>query len=381
MSEKQRVLFISEFAGFIGGTEKFIFESARLLAQNGRVCDMIFKTKTRGYDEFAGAFEHCLQFEDSAPLENLEYEIKTMHRTEDARFLRFALERHSPTLFVHDHIYWCPKGYKYYPFGRVNCRRTYSRTVCGLCSAAVPPRHYKNGAAEMLKRNFAEMPALNRTALEFPKFAVISDFMARELEKNGAERSRIKKVSPFVDLPEAPAGREPGEFRILFAGQHVISKGLHLLIDALSKMKSDFRADILGQGARTEFFKELAKKRGMESKLNFLGFQTDPSPHFARADVVAFPSLWQEPFGLVGIEAMANAKAVVGFDVGGISEWLKDGVNGILVKERDVSAFAEALDALAHDAARRERMGEAGREMAAERFSKEQFLKSFLLLK
>ena len=82
----------------------------------------------------------------------------------------------------------------------------------------------------------------------------------------------------------------------------------------------------------------------------------------------AVPSVWPEPFGLVGLEAASAGLPAIAFDVGGISQWLKDGVNGFLVPGNPPTARSLALglvEAFA-DLERIERMGVAAREMAFE---------------
>jgi glycosyltransferase involved in cell wall biosynthesis len=65
---------------------------------------------------------------------------------------------------------------------------------------------------------------------------------------------------------------------------------------------------------------------------------------FRRASVLAMPSIWPEPFGLVGLEAASLGVPAVAFDVGGIWEWLRDGSNGRLVSpEGGAQAFGRAL--------------------------------------
>ena len=78
-----------------------------------------------------------------------------------------------------------------------------------------------------------------------------------------------------------------------------------------------------------------------------------------RAAVLAVPSTWPEPFGLVGLEAAALGVPAVAFDVGGIREWLRPGVNGYLVPGDPprVSAFAEALVRVFSNAAELKAMG------------------------
>ena len=381
MNNPKRILFISEFAGFIGGTEKYIFSVADLLKAKGFVCDMIYKTKANAFDKFKSVFENCVDVENSNELASLHYQIKTMHRTEDFSFLKFALEKFSPTLFVHDHTYVCPKGYKYFPYKRKNCSLKYGKVRCGLCSMAVPPRHFTNGIANALKRNFSTMPKLFDIMAKFPSYVVLSDFMRDELVKNGIDKNKISLISPFVDIYETQKQVSDSNFKILFAGQHVASKGLHLLFESLSKMKNDFVLDVLGEGARTPFYKGLATQMNLESKIKFHGFVENPQTFYQEADVVVFPSMWQEPFGLVGIEAMANSKPVVAFDVGGVRQWLENGKNGILVPERDTNAFANALDTLATDVQKRNQLGNYAKEFVEKHFTKEKFLESFLKIK
>jgi len=381
MSNSKRILFISEFAGFIGGTEKYIFSVAELLKANGFACDMIYKTKTNAFEKFQSVFENCVDVKKSDKLTSLHYQIKTMHRTEDFTFLKFALENFSPTLFVHDHTYVCPKGYKYFPYKRKNCSLKYDKVRCGLCSIAVPPRHFVNGFVNALKRNFSTMPKLFDVMTKFSSYVVLSDFMRGELVKNGIDKNKISLISPFVDVQETQNQVLSGKLKILFAGQHVASKGLHLLFESLSKMKEDFVLDVLGEGARTPFYKDLTIQMNLENKIKFHGFVDAPQTFYKNADVVAFPSMWQEPFGLVGIEAMANSKPVVAFNVGGVRQWLENDKNGILVPERDTKAFAKALDTLATDVQKRNQLGNYAKEFVEKHFTKEKFLESFLKIK
>jgi glycosyltransferase involved in cell wall biosynthesis len=62
--------------------------------------------------------------------------------------------------------------------------------------------------------------------------------------------------------------------------------------------------------------------------------------------VTVVPSRWPEPFGMVGIEAMARGRPVVGFSVGGIPDWLEHEVTGLLAPEADTKAMAQHLSQL-----------------------------------
>ena len=98
----------------------------------------------------------------------------------------------------------------------------------------------------------------------------------------------------------------------------------------------------------------------------------------ADASIVVVPSLWPEPFGLVGIEALAAGRPVIASATGGIADWLDDGVSGLCVTPGDVDALAHALNELLADPQRQRTMGLAGRESVNLRFSPERHLAGIL---
>lgn len=85
------------------------------------------------------------------------------------------------------------------------------------------------------------------------------------------------------------------------------------------------------------------------------------SEAYRAADLCAVPSVWEEPWGLVAIEAMASARPVVASRCGGLAEIVAEGETGMLFPPGNADALAECLDRLLDDAALRERMGRAGR--------------------
>src|SRR5947207_14197024 len=79
-------------------------------------------------------------------------------------------------------------------------------------------------------------------------------------------------------------------------------------------------------------------------------------------------SVWPEPFGMVGIEAMRYGLPVVAFDAGGIKEWLLDGRNGYLVPWMDRATYAARVEALLGNKTLARQMGELGRQLVSEHY-------------
>jgi starch synthase len=131
------------------------------------------------------------------------------------------------------------------------------------------------------------------------------------------------------------------EFTVLYVGRLSPEKGILHLIRAL-KGVSGVRLNIIGSGPLSLAVRAYSKKRG---NVRFLGRLPDRAlrMHYSAADITAFPSVWQEPFGMVLIESMACGTPVVAFRVGGIPEIIQDGRNGILLDERSSGALREAI--------------------------------------
>ena len=98
-----------------------------------------------------------------------------------------------------------------------------------------------------------------------------------------------------------------------------------------------------------------------DPRIRYIGYRKDVENVYHTADIVVVPSRWQEPLGLINLEAGACRKPVVATKVGGIPEAIEDGTNGFLVEAGDIDALATRVAALIADPALRARMGEAGR--------------------
>jgi glycosyltransferase involved in cell wall biosynthesis len=95
---------------------------------------------------------------------------------------------------------------------------------------------------------------------------------------------------------------------------------------------------------------------------------------YAEADIVAVPSIWHEPFGLVAVEAMAHARPVVASDCGGLADIVRPGQTGFLAPPNNAPALAERLRMLLDDAPLRQRLGDEGRRVAAAEYDWERVI-------
>lgn len=157
------------------------------------------------------------------------------------------------------------------------------------------------------------------------------------------------------------------EFRILFLGNVIQRKGLHLLLEALSQVTFVFRLDVIGSLLfEPEYARAMQKKAnrlGLAHKVFFHG-ALDQQPLIEKmhaAHVLVVPSSY-EGFGIAYIEGMGFGLPAIGTKQGAAPEVIHDGVDGFTVSREDARELASRLNVLAE---RREvliRMGLAARQ-------------------
>ena len=215
----------------------------------------------------------------------------------------------------------------------------------------------------------------------------VSEFGLRNLAGRGVvEPERFRLIYNSVDLCRAAQGlNQREEFRkrhgigsdrlvIAQASKLMPEKGLQDLLHAAALViKSEPRAHVViaGDGPYERELKDLADALQIRAHVTFTGLVRDPLAEgvYAAAEVACQLSRWQEVFGYTIGEAMASARPVIGTRVGGIPELIADGETGFLVDRGDIATIAGRIVELLRDQNLRERLGRAGREVAATRFN------------
>jgi glycosyltransferase involved in cell wall biosynthesis len=209
-----------------------------------------------------------------------------------------------------------------------------------------------------------------------------SKHMAGELVRNGVPPDRVTVAPLFPPTarpdPDPPAPK-PRTDRVLFVGRITTPKGWRELLDALPRAAVNLgrRLTIVvaGDGPDQGAFEAEARRRGVPAE--FLGWVDGGrlEAEMRAADVLAVPSVWAEPFGLVGVEAGCVGLPAVAFAVGGIPDWLTPGVSGELAPgaRPDSRELAAALVRALADESRWQRLRVEAWE-TARRFTRESHL-------
>ncbi len=153
-------------------------------------------------------------------------------------------------------------------------------------------------------------------------------------------------------------------------------KGHRFLIEALPGLLAEWPSLVclfVGEGQCRESLRAFAREQGVEQSCRFAGARNDMVDWYAAADVVVLPSL-SEGFPFVVLEALAMARPVVATKVNGVPELIRDGIHGLLVPPRNPQALYATIQTLLHDPSLAARLGKAGQQEVAARFTSERMI-------
>jgi len=373
------ILFVHEIFGAYGGAETNILATATALKTRGHTVGILHGTdtgkETAAWQEtFVNRYSFgfgnaCASIRKVC--DTFQPDVIYVHKVSDLKILEQLLETDRPVVrMVHDHDLYCMRSYKYNYFSRQICERALSPFCVFPCGAFIA-----RDANNMIPVKWVSYSAklreleLNR---KFQRLIVATQFMKNELLRNRFDAAKIEThapVPPSGDVSWKSSFNEKNY--IVYAGQITRGKGVDVLIESLALVKTPFKCFIFGEGRHRKYCEELSRKLGLADRVVFKGFVSsgESAIYYHECSVVAVSSVWPEPFGSVGLEAMRFGLPVVAFDAGGIREWLTNNHNGFLVPWMDRAAFAARVEELLQNKALARQMGERGRELVAGQYN------------
>lgn len=255
------------------------------------------------------------------------------------------------------------------------CPNDFLRTpeVCRRCALAHQARAIQSGTPTTWTVDFlnarAYGPAYHREALTALRSAAAVIVSNAQLHAHAAAYHDRVYVLPGgtharMTTPKPAPTKAAGDKRVILMTGRVDDplKGLQLLLNAgdlLARHRNDFEI------WATHF--DLAASHGWYRALGWLD-HAEAMQLYAKADICAVPSIWDEPFGLVAIEAMAAARPVVAARVGGLQDIVHHGETGYLFARGDAEALAQCLNLLLDRPELRQRMGAQGRAVVERQY-------------
>lgn len=214
------------------------------------------------------------------------------------------------------------------------------------------------------------------------RIVTVSEYVRNYLISAGIPASKVQTVQTCVDLEKFDPGKAGNGLRQelgLEPGTPIVGtisilrrkKGHHILLDAIPRILKKVPGAVFvfaGNGPQRDNITNQIKELGLGEKVFLLGLRHDIPYILNSIDLFVLPTL-QEALGTSFVEAMAMGKALIGTDVGGVGELIKDGVNGYLVKPDSPSVLANAIIRMLEDKKKAETMGRQGMEMVKKHFT------------
>jgi glycosyltransferase involved in cell wall biosynthesis len=186
----------------------------------------------------------------------------------------------------------------------------------------------------------------------------ISGFVANQVRAT-VPNACVEVLGGAVDRAVFRPAAEPGPSnRIAFVGRLVTEKGIWTLIEAMGRLSVPAQLDIVGEGPLLPAVRATVERAAIPTRVNLLGYLPPEQIRevLIRSSLLVVPSIWQEPLGLVILEAMACGVPVVASSVGGIPEIVQHEANGLLVEPGDPGALSHAMNRILLDAPLRGRL-------------------------
>jgi glycosyltransferase involved in cell wall biosynthesis len=374
-----RIAWINELATLTGGAERYVTETAALLAKDGVASTLFYDVRSRIAPEATLPFDGVFPIVQlAAQLRELQPDVVFVHQVADERVVEDAVRSGLPVVrFLHDHRLLCLREHKYTALGETTCEAA-PGLGCYACLGFVRREPRTRGLSLVtlggLRRRIAAHAAL-------PAVVVGSAYMREQAEKAGMPGERLHVVRLYAAAPAEGAPELARDPRLLLAvGALTTGKGIDVLLEALARARPDARLLLIGDGPQRAKLEQQARELGLAARVTFAGrmAHADVVEAYQRAACVVMPSRQPESFGLVGVEAMSHGTPVIASRAGGASEWLRDEETGLAVPPCDAPALAAAVDRLLAAPELASRLGAAGRRAHRARFLPEHHARGLL---
>lgn len=209
----------------------------------------------------------------------------------------------------------------------------------------------------------------------------VKDHLIKDL---GVDESRISLVYSGVDPDRFARDHSADEIRAIKKSYGLLDapvvghigrlssvKGQKFLVEAMKEViasRPDAQLFIIGNGPEEEALFHLARSLGINKSCRFIDSDLDTHKLLSAMEVFVFPSI-KEGLGIALLEALSAGRACVASDIGGISDIIESGRNGILTDVGDVKAISAAILKLISDEKLRKELGGNGRQTVKDRFS------------
>ena len=287
-------------------------------------------------------------------------------------------------LFLHTYTGTCISGTKMFAFPEPTpCERTFGL----MCLANYFPRRCGGSSPVTMLSLFRSQSRRLAMLHRYRSILTHTAHMRDEMKRHGL-RATLVPFGVDTSRPDDRSRRGGDTWRLLFAARMERLKGgdylLHALPEVARAAGRPVHAIFAGDGSERERWERKAREIQAATAsltIEFTGWisQDAVGELMKTVDLLVVPSVWPEPFGMVGVSAAAHGVPAAAFAVGGIAQWLEDGVTGHLAPANPPTAagLARTILRCLGDTAHLTELREGARTMAA-RFTMERHVAALM---
>lgn len=200
-----------------------------------------------------------------------------------------------------------------------------------------------------------------------------SEFYKNKLMQDGIKKEKIQTIHNFIDTEEYNLNVEDEGYGLYF-GRISEEKGIFNLLKALQEIDTK-KFYIVGDGPQKEKIEELIKKYEMKDRIILPGYLSSDQikENIRKCRFVVLPSICRENCPYSIMETMAIGKPVICSEIGGIPELVKDGKTGFLFNHNNIDELKEKMNVLYNDRELAHDMGNNAKKIANEIYTKEYY--------
>ena len=387
-----KILMVNKFHYLKGGSEKYYFELANLLKEKGhQVAFFSMQDEKNGKTGEKEYFVEKIDLNTGSKLKALDIiyskknkekmleaikefkpdivHVNNFQRQLSESIIQAANENKIPVVYTaHDVQAICPaitmldsnkeicelcKKGKYFNCTKKKCIKDSTlKSILG----AIEGKYYRINGVYNTKIKYIITP---------------SEFYKQKLIEDGIKENKIQAIHNFIDIDQYNFQVEDEGYALYF-GRLSKEKGILNLIEAFCNLKNE-KLYIAGDGPEREKIEKIIEDKHLENNIKLLGYlnQDKVKEYLRKARFIVVPSIWYENCPYSILETQAIGKPVIGANIAGIPELVKNKVNGLTYKYDSVKELEEKMKILFKDKLLAEKYGKKAKEIALKEYDKE----------
>ena len=205
-----------------------------------------------------------------------------------------------------------------------------------------------------------------------------SEFYKSKFIEDGVQAEKVVAMHNFVDIEQYDVELQDDGYA-LYIGRLSKEKGILNLINAFAKLDSG-KLYIAGEGPEKDNIEKFIKENNLEQRVELLGFlsKEEVIDWTRKCRFTVVPSIWYENCPYSVMETLAIGKPVVGANIAGIPELVKDNRSGFIYKYDDINDLADKMRILFEDRNLAEEFGKNAKMDAKELYAKDVYYKKIM---